>query len=820
MNLKQHAASISRFKKERYLRKLSEDDFRDQIVRPLLLRRGLRDGRDYCGPREAGKDAVFMADNALGLLDIYAVQTKKGHLNLGKQRSQNVIDAATQLKTALLTPVILLASKDKKYPNRALLCASGRINDAARTYICEDVKDPNLIFLDMEELIPLLDDLMPEVWCNIDADLFPYLRALKVSIERDTQLFTRGELVSANLPPVAASDTAFVGLRAFRYALKTKTSRGKTQQIPDIEEFPVTGLLGRKEPLVLLLGGAGSGKSTALLRMAYILCERAETADARVPTPVFLRAEEITEAQDQTLLDLCIGRCQEVAGTQKSPITSKDLQEGLLCVFIDGLDELGDLQIQAQVVQKAVSLTAMYPKCRVIIASRDYGYVEKIAEFQDFVRFNLTPINYKQAQKILERLHKNESLPVAESAEFLRRMQNVHGLELNPLIVTVFAASSDYSRRDIPANITELFKKFTEQMLGRWDTTKGLGLQYQAPLKDFILTRIAYTLHARKETSLSIHEFKHLLNQELASRGHKLDVDLLTNEILDRSGLFRIVKDRVEFRHLMLQEFFAGRGLPSQSLVTKLIADDWWRRALVFYFGERPNEPDLLSSLTRELDAASPPSLYQAAITLGLGLQASYLIEMTLKTPIATWVMQRLAMVFHDYETKVVASSRHPLHDFLKYYMFARDAVAFSLLGDHREDVKSALLASAEGDETAMNDLTRFWLIVGLIESGELDAAEEELNHFSPADRRLYLGIHLGAFLIQHLRVTTQGERASAKRICDVMARHLPDLRKQLLDEFKSEILEVQGGRIAALPPADAEEAEQDKSSVRGKPRR
>ena len=490
MNLKEQAATISRFKKERYLRQLSEHEFRDRIVRPLLLRRGLKDGRDICGPQEAGKDAIFVADNALGMLDIFALQTKKGHLNLGRQRSQNVVDAATQLKTALSTSVILLVSKEKRYPNRAILCASGKINDAARQYICEDVKDPNLLFLDSEELIPLIDEWMPEFWCDIDADLFPYLRALKRSIEKDTQLFTKGELIAANLPPVAASEASFVALRVFRYVMKHKTVRGKPQQTPSVEDFPVTALLSRKEPLTLLLGGAGSGKSTALLRMAYMMCERAEVQGQRSATPVFFRAEEIAAAKTQDLLDLCIARGQEIGGSQKSPFTSHDLRAGLLVVFIDALDELSDIDEQKIVVAKILALLDRYPECRAIVSSRDYTYLEKIPGISRFTQFNITPISYKQAQTILQRLHKEESLPVAQSSEFLRRMQDVHGLELNPLIVTVFAASSDYTKRDIPANITELFKKFTEQMLGRWDTKKGVGLQYQAPLKDFILTRV------------------------------------------------------------------------------------------------------------------------------------------------------------------------------------------------------------------------------------------------------------------------------------------------------------------------------------------
>src|SRR5205814_5157510 len=115
---------------------------------------------------------------------------------------------------------------------------------------------------------------------------------------------------------------------------------------------------------------------------------------------------------------------------------------------------------------------------------------------------------YKEGQRILERLHKSQSLPLSKASEFLRQLQEVHGVELNPLIVTVFAASCELSRRDIPANITELFKKFTEQMLGRWDESKGLASQYQAPLKDFVLTRLGYAMHSQRRTSMPVVEVR------------------------------------------------------------------------------------------------------------------------------------------------------------------------------------------------------------------------------------------------------------------------------------------------------------------------
>lgn len=91
--------NISRFKKLVLLTRMTEDQFRDEVVRPLFLLQGLKDGRDFCGVHEKGKDAVFISVDQLGLNNIYVVQTKRGSLNLTRKTNTNLLEAMTQIKT-------------------------------------------------------------------------------------------------------------------------------------------------------------------------------------------------------------------------------------------------------------------------------------------------------------------------------------------------------------------------------------------------------------------------------------------------------------------------------------------------------------------------------------------------------------------------------------------------------------------------------------------------------------------------------------------------------------------------------------------------
>jgi hypothetical protein len=99
--LQLQAASISLLKKRRLLESLSEDEFRDLVIRPLFKRMGYTDARELCGPEEAGKDAVFLNENPMGVKQLTGVQTKKGPLSLGRKVSTNLAEALVQLRMIL-----------------------------------------------------------------------------------------------------------------------------------------------------------------------------------------------------------------------------------------------------------------------------------------------------------------------------------------------------------------------------------------------------------------------------------------------------------------------------------------------------------------------------------------------------------------------------------------------------------------------------------------------------------------------------------------------------------------------------------------------
>jgi hypothetical protein len=264
---------------------------------------------------------------------------------------------------------------------------------------------------------------------------------------------------------------------------------------------------------------------------------------------------------------------------------------------------------------------------------------------------------------------------------------------------------------------------------------------------------------------------------------------------VNRSGLFRIVGQNIEFRHLLLQEFFAGRGIQTFGQLRDFVADVWWQKAIVFYFGENPGDSTGLLELADTLQKLPKENLFTATVAVGLAVQASYLVEIKHKLKIFLQVIIGLS----GSKETFLANSREPslpINRFLGYYLLGRDAVACSFIGDH---YKSILDIIRENVGSSDSEIRTFWLIVGLIEAGHLKEAKNLLDTFAPTDLRLLFSIFLGASLLHQVRIASPEEKGVAQDIMKDLSGVVAHLRDQLLKELKTVLLEVRKGNVHLL---------------------
>jgi energy-coupling factor transporter ATP-binding protein EcfA2 len=786
---------IPTFEKLKHLKNLSEDNFRDLVVRPLFLRQGMEHGSDTCGVDEGGKDCYLWSTDALGFKMLYVIQTKVGNVTMSKSPKLNLQEAITQLRTAMAATVPDIVSKKRIRPHVGIFCVSGKINDRAKRHIIDEVKEPNLRFLDADNLITQIDNLYPEYWQGIEAERFPYLNSLHEKLLNASDVISLATILpeTETLSPITSE--GFAPLRLMRTYLKPQKISGKVEQLPEIETISVNSLLLRSTNKILILGEAGSGKSTILRRLAEVLIERAKDTGAKLLIPVLLRAIDAAPVET-SLAEVAMAETAKFSSSNTPAFGADHLNSGSVAVFVDALDEVASEALSSRILNKIEEFILAYPKCKIVLTSRQQSFLGNLDQLAAYEHFRVIPIGIKEASQIIKSSNRSQALSKDRSEEIIRHLETIHGMDLNPLLVTVFLASSDASRKDIPANITEIFAKFTEMMLGRWDTKKGLSQQYESSLKDLLLRKLAYGMHLARKTSISREECVEFFTTELESLGKKsAKIEVILDEILVRSNLFRVIDGKYEFRHLLLQEFFAGRGVPSHETLLSLLSDEWWRRAIIFYFGGKPQDSEGLLFLATTFQPTSSRDSFIAATTLGLAAQACYFVKVPEKRDIMKWVICTLA----DAHSASIAQANDegislPLHNFLFHYLVGRDSIASDVLIP--TEPFEELWQNVGADRA---DLRKFWTIAGLIENGEMETVKNLLKTYNPKGKELFLAIHLGCFMVERMRVMSPETKKLARRIYIDISKHTMDLRKQLLKELKSELLELRQGRIVAI---------------------
>lgn len=295
----------------------------------------------------------------------------------------------------------------------------------------------------------------------------------------------------------------------------------------------------------ILIGSAGSGKSTTLKKILYNNAKKIYNGTQNVKLPILINANEYA-----------IGNSfRQILSKKLDPeqIETK-LKKGELQILIDGVNEISE-SIRPEAIKEINHLIRCYEFNSFVIAERKFNFenhfklpVFEIKELDEVqIKIFIDKHSTNQNNLIWEKLNGNEELLE---------------LAVNPLMLKMIF--SVIKQGEIPENKGSLYNLFINTIFQR---EKNKSLQIDREIKKDLLSFIAFTMREAEQISIPIPKFKQLIRKGCDEINSNLDINKTFKEFCDNNIIDAHLDDNVSFSHETFLEYFVGLYLNRQFIL-------------------------------------------------------------------------------------------------------------------------------------------------------------------------------------------------------------------------------------------------------------
>lgn len=645
------------------LKELNEDQFRNEALVPLLKKMGCEKVRERHGPDEYGKDITFIDPSPLGESHV-AIVAKVGNISGAASGASNLSVVKNQINMAIDLPIEDVERKSKYRVNRVIVWTNGNISGNAQKQIIETLTDQfrNVDFKDGQATLELLEEYYPAFFTIRDPHVSEYYSGCKEFYSRLEEIRALGgSTENHRLPAIFVSPI----LAPFPRDLSTrKTTSKKEYSYRDLIEMPGD---------LVITGIAGSGKSTLLRHLLITIIKNNELKSRRSPIPILIEFKNLDLEDEHTIELTANSQFVRFVSDQLSTELKNDFIDGKVILLIDGLDELKEEDRIFGALERIRDFKKKFPSTRIIITTRLISTIESPERFSEYRILNIENLTSTQMSKFIDRWFSVDNQINYRLKKIVQKPLSLHGLPQTPLTLAIVAILYGSGAKELPANLTELFQKYTELVLGRWDESRDISVQFEWRVKAFLLQKIGWKMQKQRKLNVSEFDLKDTIKNVGVERGLPIDTNIFFKEVVDRAELLVQNDNGVyEFAHRSFQDYFSGIEIISQSEPMKIIIDSindpWWSQAIFFACGLRPDNAESIQAIMNEVGSVDSGKLY-IAVFLGRLAQAIYLaprktkdkaVRMSLDLLIESW--DDICLGFTNLKEKHDLSNKIPGH--------------------------------------------------------------------------------------------------------------------------------------------------------------
>lgn len=502
----------------------------------------------------------------------------------------------------------ILNGKKKIHIDEVWIVTNDKITDPAREKIYEKFSKAAIFFIEDVDIIKFIDEHLPNYWYEIPITLGDYIRTLSL----------KNDETDKNSCLVNIDDKSFyieqeIKRREKDYDKKRRERIKKRESINIFKE-----ILASK--ITFIEGSMGSGKSKLLRRVIDFFSSPKSFIEHKL-IPVNISFREITEIYN---LDI-----EKFIKEKTSSISKQEISTEIqFLVLIDAVDEKkADVDEQLDLLSKLIEQINKFPNIKAVITSRYLHIVDGQNSILNHINhLELLPLSQKKVilfiNKICSKLDISKRL-----FEDLKKSFLFKELQRSPIGVILLAKLMNENNVDLPQNMTELYSKYTELVLGRWDIDKGLQSQKEYEVAEMYLMILSE--YIIDNGILWINKQDALLHLEnyLNARNLGIDANSLFNKVLKRSEIIEedLSGRTIKFKHKAFAEYFYAKKQlrnPKFTIDTRVF-QIYWGEIYFFYIGLLRDCPELLEAITN-LKTTEEVEKWMKIINLGNLFLAGY----------------------------------------------------------------------------------------------------------------------------------------------------------------------------------------------------
>ncbi|MGH3923822.1 MAG: NACHT domain-containing protein, partial [Pseudonocardiaceae bacterium] len=358
---------------------------------------------------------------------------------------------------------------------------------------------------------------------------------------------------------------------------------------------------------VLLLGGAGAGKTTFLQWLAYTAARddrRLADSPWRDVVPFYIPLRRFADTALPQMEDLLSTTAWTLTGEKPDQWVSRLFRSGRALLLVDGVDELPTRR-RREVKSWLEDMVRGFPDARYVISTRPSAVDEtwlagsRSGSRAAFVRLELLPLSGSGLREVIgcwyTAAREDESDPVQREwltacerglIESLDTRPELRILVSSPLLCALLCALYRQGNMYLPHSRRELLEAALDLLLVRWDIHRGLsvdvGLQMSKAEQLVLLQRFAASMAREEELLVSKQVAQRRLQAAMRGlRSHDADPADVLQHVLERTGLLREhpLDHQVRFVHRTFRDYLVAKEMVKSGELSGLVnhadEDSW-----------------------------------------------------------------------------------------------------------------------------------------------------------------------------------------------------------------------------------------------------